>query len=1803
MEKKFKRRVATGVLLLMLVLSIFSGTSVLAANEVTGKAVPEEIGVAYRGHVQNQGNMPKPEGSLVSGPEALGTRGQSLRVEGFWIELTGNVPEGANIVYEVHVQNEGWMTPVKNGDFAGTAGESQRVESIKIRLENLPGYDVYYRGHVQNVGDIPMADGDWGWKKNGEELGTTGSSQRLEELQVKLVKQPDTSTTYDKAGTFGPKTGVEIIENDVVVNTPDVVLQNLHIKGNLTIGEGVGEGDVTLNNITVDGETYIRGGGKNSIHINGGDYNKITIQQTSSGQVRIVATNADGLEVVVSEDAKGEDIILEGAFENVQIDAPDVKISTQGDTTIKDMVVGKSSTGSEITLDKDTTVNKIDLNASVDMKGEGTIEKANVNSDDVTFEQKPVEEVVAPEVKVPPVVTPPTPVKPDPPSNPPAEDQVVKAFNQEKSTDMMVNLLEVHASAFDLTGFNNLDYLGRLIVGDYLLKKDGFANRSVLQAAITEGIKLAKDDPVARKYIEAATAYSPAISFQDNNSLLLDYSNPLLSGAQKSLLNGLYADLLVCLETPLTDGEAFEITVSGTTRRITKKEMPGREILLSKLMGRTLGSTDLVENQKSRLTFTVKDISIKAEQYLTLYPCTTRNGDEYCRNFSNAHGIRVTRYWIEDFADGFSMYYKDSKFLLNYGKTYTAAVKQQLDTCSADLVLQLYRPLESGESITVTVNGVDYPINANTVMDDDNQTGIRLSKLMGSAPTKASELSGEQVIGLKSYQLNTPNGIDASAVLCNQDGEIFYTLSGTGTSLYPDWLKSYMDSVSFSCEENKMTLDYDGNLSQAVCDHLGDYQADVIISFSRGLDEGETLTITAFEKTKSFTQGEIAALGESSSQLRLSKLMGVDASLAKSEVGKDEITFTPSGLNRNIYIYSQAVLVKEDEYIYLDGLSNSLSLFEASFEAYADNIDLQSHENTFSVTYTGNLTADVKSKLTGYYADAMIYTDRPLKDGEEIIVSAFGDDIPVTRETFNNAWGTWIRLSDLLELELGAEQLAVNQNGSFEIKVKENSLSEQLNISASAILVKGNDIEYINKSTGMSLLPKGFKAFDDSVVLNVAEDNKFIVKYNGGLSNTVQDSLAGLYADPLIYIHRELENDESITIRAYDQEAEITSNTMKQFPDGKMGLTDLLDISPDNSLLAASKTGEVVVEITDYKLNNRNDISIWKGLVKADGTWVYRANEGIGLDLNPDFFEAFNNNLNLTKEDNKFLFTFGNQLSETDKASLNHFYFDPSITLGRALEDGETLTIKVLNTLMPIDSNTITEYEKTFIRLSQLGNFTLGPNQLAGNQTGSLAIEVVDENLRSDLTIYADAILVRDDTFYGLNKQESTLLTSQSFEQAVAAYTNGLTVEANEQSFKVTYTGNLSEADKTGLNGFYADAAISLSRPLELDEEVMVQAFGENLTVDRSAFADESGQAIYLSDLLDLTLGTDQLAESQKGSFEISVLDKSIKSEISVYATPLLRKGANTRFIYEKQTNITLGSANNPVISNGPFVGDATVVLKDGSEQDLDGTTGIFFLERYDTIDYLIFEMVNYQNDLPVPQKVVLSENPVLKISVDDVLCDYGNVEYVDEKHTKVKITPSSEAMAKLDKLGYFAFNVPEDAITDEAGNPVRSMVGDYLSGTLATPLIKVTDSVKPFCEAITAVVDGNPVNASKNETTGAFELEIPQNSITSEIRVKMNEPVTVSNGANIHIPGTETAYGEIKTDENDSSVVVITPASTGIGTAGKLGLITFVIPENIVCDLVDNGSSNILFPSSINFTGGGLGNEATSFNLNVIER
>ena len=101
---------------------------------------PEDL--TYAAHVQRLGNL-----EAVTSGQTQGTTGQSLRVEGFCVNLDTtalNALKG-DIMYSAHVQNVGWQEWKKNGEFAGTEGESLRIEAIQIKLtgEAAKFYNVY----------------------------------------------------------------------------------------------------------------------------------------------------------------------------------------------------------------------------------------------------------------------------------------------------------------------------------------------------------------------------------------------------------------------------------------------------------------------------------------------------------------------------------------------------------------------------------------------------------------------------------------------------------------------------------------------------------------------------------------------------------------------------------------------------------------------------------------------------------------------------------------------------------------------------------------------------------------------------------------------------------------------------------------------------------------------------------------------------------------------------------------------------------------------------------------------------------------------------------------------------------------------------------------------------------------------------------------------------------------------------------------------------------------------------------------------------------------------------------------------------------------------------------------------------------------------------------------------------------------------------------------------------------------------------------------------------------------------------
>ena len=183
-------------------LELYTKSGNLADTKSVTINLDRSMKIKYTTHVQNIGWQ-----NYVRNGEMAGTSGQSLRLEGIKIDLL-NAPKNGKVNYQVHVQNIGWQGLRENGEMAGTSGLSYRLEGIKINLENLDNYSVMYRVHVQDIG--------WqDWKYDGEMAGTSGQSLRLEAIEIKIV----------------PKTERGILKIESPTNNYEVNTKKLNITG------------------------------------------------------------------------------------------------------------------------------------------------------------------------------------------------------------------------------------------------------------------------------------------------------------------------------------------------------------------------------------------------------------------------------------------------------------------------------------------------------------------------------------------------------------------------------------------------------------------------------------------------------------------------------------------------------------------------------------------------------------------------------------------------------------------------------------------------------------------------------------------------------------------------------------------------------------------------------------------------------------------------------------------------------------------------------------------------------------------------------------------------------------------------------------------------------------------------------------------------------------------------------------------------------------------------------------------------------------------------------------------------------------------------------------------------------------------------------------------------------------------------------------------------------------------------------------------------------------------------------------
>jgi len=181
-----------------------------------------------------------------------------------------------------------------------------------------------------------------------------------------------------------------VATGNIMVRNEGVVLKNLTIKGDLIIGDGVGEGEVTLDSVKVEGRTVIRGGGVNSIIIKGNSSVGKVIVSKVDGKVSVKVQNGADVDVVFVDDGS-DDVEVQGNIGTLEVAADKITVTTTNATvasatisgTESNIIVGAGSTiktgtisGSSSTMVVQTgaTVNTLTVSgANAAVSGTGTV--------------------------------------------------------------------------------------------------------------------------------------------------------------------------------------------------------------------------------------------------------------------------------------------------------------------------------------------------------------------------------------------------------------------------------------------------------------------------------------------------------------------------------------------------------------------------------------------------------------------------------------------------------------------------------------------------------------------------------------------------------------------------------------------------------------------------------------------------------------------------------------------------------------------------------------------------------------------------------------------------------------------------------------------------------------------------------------------------------------------------------------------------------------------------------------------------------------------------------------------------------------------------------------------------------------------------------------------------------------------------------------------------------------------------------------------------------------------------------------
>jgi len=164
-------------------------------------------------------------------------------------------------------------------------------------------------------------------------------------------------------------------KGNVLIRSEDVILKDLTIKGDLIIADGVGDGEVTLDGVKIEGRLVVRGGGTNSIIIKGSSsIDRIIVSRVDS-EVRIAVEGGANVEYIYIDDGS-DDVIVTGTVKTLEIVANDIKVVANKAKIESGIITGENS---YFVINEDSEITTLEIAAkNVNVSGGGTVTDVKV---------------------------------------------------------------------------------------------------------------------------------------------------------------------------------------------------------------------------------------------------------------------------------------------------------------------------------------------------------------------------------------------------------------------------------------------------------------------------------------------------------------------------------------------------------------------------------------------------------------------------------------------------------------------------------------------------------------------------------------------------------------------------------------------------------------------------------------------------------------------------------------------------------------------------------------------------------------------------------------------------------------------------------------------------------------------------------------------------------------------------------------------------------------------------------------------------------------------------------------------------------------------------------------------------------------------------------------------------------------------------------------------------------------------------------------------------------------------------------